>query len=74
MTKASRIGETKKGKEELRMDCHQPGGPFRVQSHMMSLGRPEYFVKQKDSSELPLNFVIIPIIANNNNSVAMIRS
>ena len=67
MTKASKIGETRKGKEELRMDCHQPGGgACRVQSHMMSLGRPQYFVKQKDSSELPLNFVIIPIIADNN--------
>ena len=31
------------------------GGPCRLQSHMMSLGRPQYFVKKQDSSELPLN-------------------
>ena len=41
------------------------GGPFRVKKHVMSLGSPEYLLKQEDSSELTLAFVIMPIIANN---------
>ena len=41
------------------------GGPFRVKKHVMSLGAPEYLLKQEDSSELTLAFVMMPIIANN---------
>ena len=41
------------------------GGAFRVKNHVMSLGSPvEYLLKQEDSSELTLAFVIMPIIAN----------
>ena len=42
------------------------GGPFRVKNHIMSLGNPRIFAKQKTSSELPLAFVIMSIITNNN--------
>ena len=41
------------------------GGPFRVKKHVMSLANPEYLLKQEDSSELTLAFVIMPIIVNN---------
>ena len=40
------------------------GGPFRVKNYVMSLGRPEYLLKQEDSSELTFAFVIVPITAN----------
>ena len=43
------------------------GGPFRGKNHVMSLGAPEYVLKQEDSSELTLAFVIMTIIANNDN-------
>ena len=36
-----------------------------MKNHVMSLGSPvEYLLKQEDSSELTLAFVIMPIIAN----------
>ena len=40
------------------------GWALRVKNHVMSLGAPEYLLKQEDSSELTLAFVIMPILAN----------
>ena len=41
------------------------GGPFAWKSTWCPWGAPEYLLKQEDSSELTLAFVIMPIIANN---------
>ena len=94
MTKASGVGERRKGRGELRRDCHHRvaalfvptrmqqwymiynndiyiyggggrGGPFAWKSTWCPWGAPEYLLKQEDSSELTLAFVIMPIIANN---------
>ena len=96
MTKASGVGERRKGRGELRRDCHhrvaalfvptrmqqwyidiwyitmiyiwgrgQGGGPFAGKITWCPWGAPEYVLKQEDSSELTLAFVIMTIIANN---------
>ena len=95
MTKASGVGERRKGKGELRRDCHNRvaalfvptrmqqwyidiwyitmiymgegagGGPFAGKITWCPWGAPEYVLKQEDSSELTLAFVIMTIIANN---------
>ena len=92
MTKASGVGERRKGRGELRRDCHHRvaalfvptrmqqwymiynndiyggggrGGPFAGKITWCPWGAPEYVLKQEDSSELTLAFVIMTIIANN---------
>ena len=95
MTKASGVGERRKGRGELRRDCHHrvaalfvptrmqqwyidiwyitmiyiwgrgQGGPFAGKITWCPWGAPEYVLKQEDSSELTLAFVIMTIIANN---------
>ena len=95
MTKASGVGERRKGRGELRKDCHHRvaalfvptrmqqwyidiwyitmiymgegagGGPFAGKITWCPWGAPEYVLKQEDSSELTLAFVIMTIIANN---------
>ena len=95
MTKASGVGERRKGRGELRRDCHHRvaalfvptrmqqwyieiwyitmiymgegagGGPFAGKITWCAWGAPEYVLKQEDSSELTLAFVIMTIIANN---------
>ena len=88
MTKASGVGERRKGRGELRRDCHHRvaalfvptrmqqwymiymgegagGGPFAWKITWCPWGAPEYLLKQEDSSELTLPFVIMPTIANN---------
>ena len=41
------------------------GGPFAGKITWYPWGAPEYVLKQEDSSELMLAFVIMTIIANN---------
>ena len=41
------------------------GGLTREKSRDVLGGAPEYLLKQEDSSELTLAFVVMPIIANN---------
>ena len=95
MTKANGVGERRKGRGELRRDCHHRvaalfvptrmqqwyidiwyitmiymgegagGGPFAGKITWCPWGAPEYVLKQEDSSELTLAFVIMTIIANN---------